>query len=79
MDFPDVHFWVGKGKPGPDGTRISDETGGETPLIKSEKKTMVLTLPGDLTVFDIGKNCLKILLFPLKWINFPLPSFFLIW
>jgi len=54
--LPDVHFWVGKGNPGPEGFRVADETGGENPLVKSDKKTMVLTLPGDLTIFDIGKS-----------------------
>ncbi|CAG7836850.1 unnamed protein product [Allacma fusca] len=50
---PDVHFWVGRGKPAPEGIRVPDETGGDTPLVKSDKKTMVLSLPGDLTIFDI--------------------------
>jgi hypothetical protein len=46
-------FWVGKNKPGPNGTQVADETGGENPLGRSDKKTMVLSLPGDLTIFDI--------------------------
>lgn len=51
----DAKFWVGHGiKPTPNGIRIPDENGREAPLIKYDKKTIVLTLPGDLTVFDIG-------------------------
>lgn len=44
---------MGKGKPGPEGQQVADETGGDTPLIKSDRKTMVLSLPGDLTIFDV--------------------------
>lgn len=33
---------------------MPDENGKEEPLRKYEKKTIVLTLPGDITVFDIG-------------------------
>jgi hypothetical protein len=50
---PDLHFWVGRGVPGPSGFRVPDETGSDAPLVKADKKTMVLSLPGDLTVFDI--------------------------
>lgn len=51
----DAKFWVGHGKkPTPNGLRIPDENGRESPLIKYDKKTIVLTLPSDLTVFDIG-------------------------
>ncbi|KAG4075641.1 hypothetical protein HA402_003466 [Bradysia odoriphaga] len=54
-EAPDAKFWVGRGtKPTPNGIRIPDENGRETPLIRYDKKTIVLTLPGDLTVFDIG-------------------------
>lgn len=46
---------MGQGaKPSPNGLRIPDENGKENPLRKYDKKTIVLTLPGDLTVFDIG-------------------------
>lgn len=48
-----MHFWVGRGSPGPDGIRIADETGGDAGLAKADKKTLVLNLPGDLTIFDI--------------------------
>lgn len=34
--------------------RVADENGKEDPLRKYDKKTIVLTLPGDITVFDIG-------------------------
>ncbi|CAG9821914.1 unnamed protein product [Phaedon cochleariae] len=48
-------FWVGRGpKPSPQGVRVPDENGKETPLRRYDGKTVVLTLPGDLTVFDIG-------------------------
>ncbi|XP_063389270.1 uncharacterized protein LOC134675052 isoform X4 [Cydia fagiglandana] len=52
---PDAKFWVGRGsKPSPAGVRIPDENGKEAPLRKYDRKTIVLTLPGELTVFDIG-------------------------
>ncbi|KAG5872439.1 hypothetical protein JTB14_029441 [Gonioctena quinquepunctata] len=52
---PDAKFWVGQGnKPSPQGIRVSDENGKEAPLRRYDRKTVVLTLPGDLTVFDIG-------------------------
>lgn len=51
----DAKFWVGRGeKPSPNGVRIPDENGRITPLRRYERKTIVLTLPGDLTIFDIG-------------------------
>lgn len=50
----DAKFWVGRGaKPTPQGARIPDENGKEHPLRRYDKKTIVLTLPGDLTIFDI--------------------------
>lgn len=53
--FIDAKFWVGRGqKPDPNGIRIPDENGRITPLQRYEKKTIVLTLPGDITIFDIG-------------------------
>lgn len=46
---------MGRGpKPTSNGVRIPDENGREAPLVKYDKKTVVLTLPGDLTIFDIG-------------------------
>ncbi|XP_028176404.1 protein Skeletor, isoforms D/E-like isoform X4 [Ostrinia furnacalis] len=54
-EAPDAKFWVGRGEtPSPQGIRIPDENGKEAPLRKYDKKTIVLTLPGELTVFDIG-------------------------
>ncbi|XP_059045572.1 protein Skeletor, isoforms B/C isoform X7 [Achroia grisella] len=54
-EAPDAKFWVGRGdKPSPQGIRIPDENGKEAPLRKYDGKTIVLTLPGELTVFDIG-------------------------
>lgn len=46
---------MGRGdKPTPKGVRIPDENGRITPLQRYDRKTIVLTLPGDLTIFDIG-------------------------
>ncbi|XP_049705228.2 protein Skeletor, isoforms B/C isoform X4 [Helicoverpa armigera] len=54
-EAPDAKFWVGRGdRPSPQGIRIPDENGKEAPLRKYDNKTIVLTLPGELTVFDIG-------------------------
>nr|CAH7763715.1 unnamed protein product [Callosobruchus chinensis] len=54
-EAPDAKFWVGQGaKPSPQGIRVPDENGKEAPLRKYDRKTVVLTLPGDLTIFDIG-------------------------
>ncbi|XP_032523515.2 protein Skeletor, isoforms B/C isoform X5 [Danaus plexippus] len=54
-EAPDAKFWVGRGdNPSPAGIRIPDENGKESPLRKYSNKTIVLTLPGELTVFDIG-------------------------
>lgn len=57
----DAKFWVGRGqKPtASGGIRIPDENGRETPLRKYDQKTIVLTLPGDLTVFDIGNVAIR--------------------
>ncbi|KAF5296682.1 hypothetical protein FQR65_LT10223 [Abscondita terminalis] len=54
-EAPDAKFWVGRGsKPSPQGIRVPDENGKEEPLRRYDRKTVVLTLPGDLTIFDIG-------------------------
>ncbi|XP_044263750.1 protein Skeletor, isoforms B/C isoform X2 [Tribolium madens] len=54
-EAPDAKFWVGRGpKPSPQGIRVPDENGKMEPLRRYDRKTVVLTLPGDLTVFDIG-------------------------
>lgn len=51
---PDAHFWVGEGsRPGPEGSFVADENGSNEPLRKYSQKTLVIVLPGDLTVFDI--------------------------
>lgn len=51
----DAKFWVGRGqRPSPEGLRIPDENGKENPLRRYDRKTIVLTLPEDLTIFDIG-------------------------
>lgn len=53
--FADAKFWVGRGfKPTPQGIRLPDENGKYIPLRRYDRKTVVITLPGDLTVFDIG-------------------------
>ncbi|XP_017465678.1 PREDICTED: protein Skeletor, isoforms B/C [Rhagoletis zephyria] len=54
-EAPDAKFWVGRGqRPSPQGLRIPDENGKENPLRRYDRKTIVLTLPDDLTIFDIG-------------------------
>lgn len=53
--FADAKFWVGTGlTPSPQGIRIPDENGKEQPLRRYDRKTIVLTLPGDLTVHQFG-------------------------
>lgn len=53
--YADAKFWVGRGhRPSPQGLRIPDENGKESPLRRYDRKTIVLTLPDDLTIFDIG-------------------------
>ncbi|XP_015181786.1 PREDICTED: protein Skeletor, isoforms B/C isoform X1 [Polistes dominula] len=54
-EAPDAKFWVGAGpSPSPQGIRVPDENGKEQPLRRYDRKTIVLTLPGDLTVHQIG-------------------------
>ncbi|XP_015517045.2 protein Skeletor, isoforms B/C isoform X1 [Neodiprion lecontei] len=54
-EAPDAKFWAGPGpNPTPQGIRIPDENGKENPLRKYDHKTIVLTLPGDLTVHELG-------------------------
>ncbi len=38
------------------GNFIADENGSENPLKRYQDKTLVIVLPGDLTVFDIGEE-----------------------
>ena len=38
------------------GNFVADENGSTEPLRAYKEKTLVIVLPGDLTVFDIGKN-----------------------
>ncbi|CAH2058942.1 unnamed protein product, partial [Iphiclides podalirius] len=73
-EAPDAKFWVGRGeKPSPQGIRIPDENGKETPLRKYDKKTIVLTLPGELTVFDIGHFAVWCEAFTVNFGHIPLP------
>ena len=45
---------MGKGsKPSPSGQVVADENGSKAPLRAYNRKTVVITLPSDLTVFDI--------------------------
>ena len=37
------------------GNYVADENGSNEPLRKYSEKTLVIVLPGDLTVFDIGE------------------------
>ncbi len=38
------------------GNFIADENGSDKPLKQYKDKTLVIVLPGDLTVFDIGRT-----------------------
>ena len=52
--YSDAFFWVGTGsKPSQEGAQVPDENGKVEPLRRYDTKTLVLTLPGDLTVFDV--------------------------
>ncbi|XP_076631544.1 DM13 and DOMON_DOH domain-containing protein skeletor isoform X1 [Colletes latitarsis] len=54
-EAPDAKFWVGAGpSPSPQGIRVADENGKVVPLHRYDRKAIVLTLPGDLTVHQIG-------------------------
>ena len=37
------------------GVYVADENGSQDPLRRYDEKTLVIVLPGELTVFDIGK------------------------
>lgn len=51
----DAKFWVGAGPtPSPQGIRVPDENGKEQPLRRYDRKAIVLTLPGDVTIHQIG-------------------------
>ncbi|XP_006563532.2 protein Skeletor, isoforms B/C isoform X2 [Apis mellifera] len=54
-EAPDAKFWVGAGPtPSPQGIRVPDENGKEQPLRRYDRKAIVLTLPGDVTIHQIG-------------------------
>ncbi|XP_065351626.1 protein Skeletor, isoforms B/C-like isoform X2 [Cloeon dipterum] len=54
-EAPDAKFWVGSGEtPTPQGIKVADENGSFDPLKKYDSKTLVITLPGTLTVHEIG-------------------------
>ncbi|XP_032665653.1 protein Skeletor, isoforms B/C isoform X1 [Odontomachus brunneus] len=54
-EAPDAKFWVGASPtPTSQGIRVPDENGKEQPLRRYDRKTIVLTLPGDLTVHQLG-------------------------
>ncbi|XP_018057945.1 PREDICTED: protein Skeletor, isoforms B/C isoform X5 [Atta colombica] len=54
-EAPDAKFWVGAGStPSSQGIRVPDENGKEQPLRRYDRKTIVLTLPADLTVHQLG-------------------------
>ncbi|KAM7298185.1 protein Skeletor, isoforms B/C-like [Ixodes scapularis] len=50
---PDAFFLCGKGSPNPNGTKIPDEKGSLEVIRGYVHEDVTLTLPGDLTVFDI--------------------------
>ncbi|XP_043479510.1 protein Skeletor, isoforms B/C isoform X3 [Leptopilina heterotoma] len=54
-EAPDAKFWTGAGPhPSPQGIKVPDENGKIQPLRRYDHKTVVLTLPGDLTVHQLG-------------------------
>ncbi|XP_015594901.1 protein Skeletor, isoforms B/C isoform X2 [Cephus cinctus] len=54
-EAPDAKFWVGPGpSPTPQGIRVPDENGKVVPLRRYDRKTIVLTLPDDLTIHQLG-------------------------
>ncbi|XP_014486776.1 PREDICTED: protein Skeletor, isoforms B/C [Dinoponera quadriceps] len=54
-EAPDAKFWVGAGSsPTSQGIRVPDENGKEQPLRRYDRKTIVLTLPADLTIHQLG-------------------------
>ncbi|XP_076165235.1 DM13 and DOMON_DOH domain-containing protein skeletor isoform X2 [Ptiloglossa arizonensis] len=54
-EAPDAKFWVGAGPtPSPQGIRVPDENGKVVPLRRYDRKAIVLTLPDDLTIHQIG-------------------------
>ncbi|XP_063979976.1 protein Skeletor, isoforms B/C isoform X2 [Diachasmimorpha longicaudata] len=54
-EAPDAKFWVGAGPhPSSQGIRVPDENGKINPLRRYDRKTIVLTLPDDLTVHELG-------------------------
>ncbi|VVC37406.1 DM13 domain,DOMON domain [Cinara cedri] len=74
-EAPDAKFWVGAGdKPTPQGIRVADENGKEVTLRRYDRKTIVLTLPDDLTVFDIGHFGVWCEAFTVDFGHVPVPS-----
>ncbi|XP_012528511.1 protein Skeletor, isoforms B/C isoform X3 [Monomorium pharaonis] len=54
-EAPDAKFWAGAGpNPSSQGIRVPDENGKVQPLRRYDRKTIVLTLPSDLTVHQLG-------------------------
>ncbi|XP_057341194.1 protein Skeletor, isoforms B/C isoform X6 [Microplitis mediator] len=54
-EAPDAKFWVGsRAHPSSNGIRLPDENGIERPLRAYDRKTIVLTLPGDITIHQLG-------------------------
>ncbi|CAN7984304.1 unnamed protein product, partial [Ixodes hexagonus] len=50
---PDAFFLCGKGRPNPQGTKVPDENGRVAVLRGYSHVDLTLTLPGELTMFDI--------------------------
>ncbi len=50
------------------GTNVPDENGSLEPLRKYTEKTLVIVLPGELTIFDIGLTFLALFLAPSRLI-----------
>ncbi|XP_001606352.1 protein Skeletor, isoforms B/C [Nasonia vitripennis] len=50
----DAYFCVGQGKPSPQGTKVPDENGYLDPIRAYKNEDVIIQLPGEKTIFDIG-------------------------
>ena len=54
------------------GHGVADENGSNEPLRRYSQKTLVIVLPGDLTVFDIGETNREIIVLDRRVLSFGL-------
>ena len=52
------------------GHGVADENGSNEPLRRYSQKTLVIVLPGDLTVFDIGETNREIIVLDRRVLSF---------